>query len=127
VVGGFSDWISASAGGVHSLGVRANGSLWSWGSNSNGRLGDDTITTQSSPVSVVGGFSDWISASAGNAHSLGVRANGTVWAWGSNANGRLGDDTITSRSSPVSVVGGFSDWISASAGRYHSLGIRNSE
>jgi alpha-tubulin suppressor-like RCC1 family protein len=123
VVGGFSDWISASAG-YHSLGVRANGSLWAWGNNASGRLGDGTATNRSSPVSVVGGFSDWISASAGGGHSLGVRANGSLWAWGNNGQGRLGDDTVTSRSSPVSVVGGFTDWISASAGNSHSLGVR---
>jgi alpha-tubulin suppressor-like RCC1 family protein len=125
VVGGFSDWVSASAGGSHSLGVRANGSLWAWGNNGQGRLGDDTITSRSSPVSVVGGFSDWISASAaGGSHSLGVRANGSLWAWGVNSGGQLGDNTITSRTSPVSVVGGFSDWISASAGGGHNLGVR---
>jgi alpha-tubulin suppressor-like RCC1 family protein len=124
VVGGFTDWISASAGGYHSLGVRANGSLWAWGNNGNGQLGDDTITSRRSPVSVVGGFTDWISASAGGFHSLGVRANGTLWAWGNNSNGRLGDDTVTDQSSPVSVVGGFNDWVSASAGRRHSLGVR---
>jgi alpha-tubulin suppressor-like RCC1 family protein len=124
VVGGFTDWISASAGSSHNLGVRANGSLWAWGSNSSGQLGDDTATTRSSPVSVVGGFTDWISASAGYVHNLGVRANGTLWAWGNNALAQLGDDTITSRSSPVSVVGGFTDWIQASGGRFHSLGVR---
>jgi alpha-tubulin suppressor-like RCC1 family protein len=124
VVGGFTDWIQASAGGEHSLGVRANGSLWAWGNNASSRLGDDTITSRRSPVSVVGGFTDWVAASAGFSHSLGVRANGSLWAWGSNANGRLGDDTVTDRSSPVSVVGGFTDWISASAGFSHSLGVR---
>ena len=124
VVGGFTDWIQASAGSVHSLGIRANGTLWGWGSNLNGRLGNNTITSRSSPVSVVGGFTDWVQASAGAAHSIGVRANGTLWAWGSNLNGRLGDGTTTSRSSPVSVVGGFTDWIQASAGDSHSLGVR---
>jgi alpha-tubulin suppressor-like RCC1 family protein len=124
VVGGFTDWISASAGGNHSLGVRANGSVWAWGSNANGRLGDDTITSRSSPVSVVGGFGDWISASAGGGHSVAVRANGSLWAWGRNGNGYLGDGTTITRSSPVSVVGGFTDWISASAGYRHSLGVR---
>ena len=124
VVGGFADWISASAGNIHNLGVRANGSLWAWGSNTNGRLGDDSTTNRSSPVSVVGGFTDWNQVSAGYFHSLGVRANGTLWAWGRNTNGRLGDDSITDRSSPVSVVGGFTDWISASAGGSHSLGVR---
>jgi alpha-tubulin suppressor-like RCC1 family protein len=59
--------------------------LWAWGINSYGRLGDDSLVDRSSPVSVVGGFSDWISASAGGGnHSLAVRANGTVWAWGFN-------------------------------------------
>ncbi len=124
VVGGFTDWISAGGGGEFSLGVRANGTLWAWGANSLGRLGDNTTISRSSPVSVVGGFTDWISASAGGYHSIGVRANGTLWAWGFNSSGQLGDNTVISRSSPVSVVGGFTDWISASAGRYHSLGVR---
>jgi alpha-tubulin suppressor-like RCC1 family protein len=124
VVGGFTDWISASAGGVHSLGVRANGTLWAWGFNSSGRLGDNTTISRSSPVSVVGDFTDWIQASAGGDHSLGLRANGTLWAWGGNVLGRLGDNTTVSRSSPVSVVGGFTDWVQTSAGGFHSLGLR---
>ncbi len=126
VVGGFTDWISASAGGSHSIGVRANGTLWSWGSNVQGRLGDNTTVSRSSPVSVVGGFTDWISASAGSQHSLGLRANGTLWAWGSNGVGQLGANIAlaTSTSSPVSVAGGFTDWISASAGTFFSLGVR---
>jgi hypothetical protein len=103
VVGGFTDWISASAGRFHSVAVRANGTVWAWGYNGFGRLGDDSLVDRSSPVSVVGGFTDWISASAGGSHSVAVRANGTVWAWGFNGNGRLGDGTTISRSSPVSV------------------------
>jgi alpha-tubulin suppressor-like RCC1 family protein len=124
VVGGFTDWIQVSAGGLHSLGLRANGTAWAWGYNTDGQLGDNTATSKSSPVSVVGGFTDWVQVSAGYNHSLGVRANGTAWAWGFNAQGRLGDGTETSRLSPVSVVGGFSDWIQVSAGGYQSLGLR---
>jgi alpha-tubulin suppressor-like RCC1 family protein len=124
VVGGFTDWAQASAGQQHSIGLRSNGSLWAWGFNGNGQLGDNTITNRSSPVLVVGGFTDWTQASAGGSHSLGIRANGTLWAWGANANGRLGDSTVTARSSPVSVVGGFTDWTQASAGDSHSLGVR---
>jgi alpha-tubulin suppressor-like RCC1 family protein len=125
VVGGFNDWVQVSAGGYHSLGVRANGTAWAWGFNGSGRLGDNTATTKTSPVSVVGGFSDWVQVSAGNAHSLAIRANGSAWAWGSNTNGRLGDDTATTRSSPVLVVGGFTDWVQVSAGELHSLGLRS--
>jgi alpha-tubulin suppressor-like RCC1 family protein len=124
VVGGFTDWVQASGGGAHNLAVRANGTLWAWGSNGQFRLGDSTSTNRSSPVSVVGGFIDWVQASAGNSHSLGLRANGTIWAWGAGADGRLGDNTDVTKSSPVSVVGGFTDWIQASAGVGHSLGLR---
>jgi alpha-tubulin suppressor-like RCC1 family protein len=127
VIGGFTDWCQISVGGIngtHSLAVRTNGTIWAWGCNCAGRLGDGTILDRSSPVSVVGGFTDWCQASAGSSHSLGLRSNGVLYAWGVNSNGRLGDGTITSRSSPVSVVGGFTDWCQASAGAAHNLALR---
>ena len=125
VIGGFTDWVQVSAGDAHSTGVRANGTAWAWGSNLTGRLGDGTAVSRSSPVSVVGGFTDWVQISAGTGHTLGLRGNGTAWGWGVNTNGRLGDNAATlSRSSPVSVVGGFTDWVQVSAGDAHSTGVR---
>jgi alpha-tubulin suppressor-like RCC1 family protein len=124
VVGGFTDWSQVSAGGTHSLGVRQNGTAWAWGCNVCGRLGDNCTVNRSSPVSVVGGFTDWCQVSAGEEHSLGVRQNGTAWAWGCNVCGRLGDNCTVNRSSPVSVVGGFTDWCQVSAGTCHNLGLR---
>jgi alpha-tubulin suppressor-like RCC1 family protein len=124
VVGGFTDWIQVSAGSTHSLGVRANGTAWAWGGGANGKLGDNSTVAQSSPVSVVGGFSDWTQVSAGTDHSLGVRGDGTAWAWGSGSQGVLGDNTTTQKSSPVSVVGGFTNWTQVSAGNSHSIGVR---
>ena len=124
VVGGFTDWCGVAGGFAHSLGVRTNGTAWAWGNGGNGRLGDGTTTNTSSPVSVVGGFTDWCQVSTGSSHSLGVRTNGTAWAWGLNSFGRLGLGDITDRSSPVSVIGGFTDWCQVSAGVAHSLGIR---
>ena len=124
VVGGFTDWAQLSAGSSHSVGVRSNGTAWSWGVGSQGRLGDNTIVNKSSPVSVVGGFTDWTQVSAGGDHSLGLRENGTAWAWGANFNGDLGNNSTIARSSPVSIVGGFTDWIQLDAGGNHSLGLR---
>jgi alpha-tubulin suppressor-like RCC1 family protein len=125
VVGGFTDWCQVSAGATHGLGMRCNGTLWAWGSNSHGQLGDNTPSTRSSPVSVVGGFTDWCQASAGYCHNLAVRTNGTLWSWGYNGlDGRLGDNTLFTRSSPVSVVGGFTDWCQVSAGGSHNLAVR---
>jgi alpha-tubulin suppressor-like RCC1 family protein len=124
VVGGFTDWCQVSAGYFHGLGVRQNGTLWAWGNNVCGRLGDGTTVAKSSPVSVVGGFTNWCQASAGRDHSLGVRTNGTAWAWGCNACGVLGDGTTVAKSSPVSIVGGFTDWCQVSAERLYNTGIR---
>jgi len=124
VVGGFTDWVQISAGGNHTAALRANGTAWGWGFGTSGQLGDNTTTTRSSPVSVVGGFTDWVQISTGSTHTAALRANGTAWGWGTNSSGQLGDNTNTNRSSPVSVVGGFTDWVQISSGNFQTLAVR---
>ena len=126
VVGGFTDWCQVAAGYKHSVGVRTNGTAWAWGDGGNGQLGDNTTGSASSPVSVVGGFTDWCQVSAGYFHALAVRTTGTAWAWGENLCGKLGDNTTVNKSSPVSVVGGFTNWCQVSGGYRHSAGVRQS-
>jgi len=124
VVGGFTDWCRASAGSYHSVGLRSNGTAWAWGCNNCGAVGDDTTINKSSPVSVVGGFTDWIQIGAGRCVSAGLRSNGTIWAWGSNGSGQLGDNTVIAKSSPVSVIGGFTDWCQISVGYEGVIALR---
>jgi alpha-tubulin suppressor-like RCC1 family protein len=127
VIGGFTDWCQVSGGPEGSLGVRTNGTAWGWGSGGSGQLGNNNTNTFSSPVSVVGGFTDWCQISIAESqgtHSLAVRQNGTAWAWGNGGDGRLGDNTTVSKSSPVSVVGGFTDWCQVSGGNRFSVGVR---
>jgi alpha-tubulin suppressor-like RCC1 family protein len=124
VVGGFTDWCQVSVGDRTASAVRTNGTSWSWGIGTCGRLGDNTTVNKSSPVSVVGGFTDWCQVSVGHFHSLALRSNGTAWAWGCNQCGQIGDNTLVNKSSPVSVVGGFTDWCQIGAGCIHSLAIR---
>ncbi|MCL2680796.1 MAG: hypothetical protein FWF11_04985, partial [Coriobacteriia bacterium] len=78
-----------SAGWNHSLVIKSDGTLWSWGFNGSGKtgLGIPTYSTQLVPAQV-GTATDWTAVSAGQFHSLAVRSDGTLWAWGSNANGR---------------------------------------
>jgi hypothetical protein len=125
----FEDWIDFDRGATESrsnncLAIRSNGTMWAVGINSSGELGDGTRIHRSSPVSVIGGFTDWISAAHGSSHSLGVRSNGTLWGWGSGANGQLCEITGF-RSSPSQITtGGFTDWASVSAGSECSFAIR---
>jgi alpha-tubulin suppressor-like RCC1 family protein len=123
VVGGHSfTRMAGSIGGWHSLALKANGECWTWGWNSNGQLGDGTITDRSSPVLVVGGHS-FIKVAAGYLHSLGLKADGSVWAWGDNTSGGLGNNSRTDRSSPVLVVGSHS-FIDIKASNLFSLGLK---
>ena len=123
VVGGITNWSSVSAGLYHSLGVTDAGVAYAWGLNNYGQLGDGTTATKSSPVTVVGDITNWSLVSAGRYHNLGVTDAGVAYAWGYNVYGVLGDDTTVNKSSPVTVVGGITNWSSVSAGRYHSLGV----
>ena len=124
IVGGFTDWIQIDGGRYHAIGVRSNGTAWSWGRNNYGQLGTNNTTNISSPVSVVGGFTDWVQVSGGNLFSVLRRNDGTIWACGRNNDGQLGNNTVVDRSSPVSVVGGFTDWVQISAGGRHTVALR---
>jgi alpha-tubulin suppressor-like RCC1 family protein len=124
VVGGFTDWCQVSAAYRHTAAVRQNGTLWTWGLNLNGRLGNNSLTSFSSPVSVIGGFTDWCQVSTNRAHTAAVRQNGTLWTWGDGSQGRLGDGTTVDKSSPVSVIGGFTDWCQVSAANRHTAAVR---
>jgi alpha-tubulin suppressor-like RCC1 family protein len=108
-------------GDGHSLAVDAStGMIWAWGANTAGQLGDGTTTSKSSPVSIIRGGS-YSKVICGIAYSMSIDAtNGMVWSWGSNsAYGQLGDNSLTNRSSPVSIVRNGS--YSAIAAGYHSL------
>ena len=110
------------AGSLTTFGLKADGSLWAWGYNAHGEIGNNTTTSYSSPVSVVGNHS-FIQISAAYVESAyGLKVDGSVWAWGSNSNGQLGNLTTTSYSSPISVVGNHS-FIQISAGSDGATGF----
>ena len=78
-----------AAGGDHTLALRPDGSLWAWGNNSSGQLGNGSTMFRNSAVLVGDGYK---AMAAGKAHSLGLKTDGTLWAWGQNsAYGQLGD------------------------------------
>jgi alpha-tubulin suppressor-like RCC1 family protein len=123
VVGGITSWCQVSGSNRHTVAVTTSGGAWAWGFNGSGQLGDDTATNRSSPVSVVGGITSWCDISAGFDHTVAITSMGDAWAWGSNGQGQLGDNTVTSRSSPVSVVGGITSWCQIHAGCRHTVAV----
>src|SRR5947208_1201552 len=82
--GGLTDVVQVSAGAYHTLARRADGTVWAWGWNGVGQLGDGTTASRSMPVRVQG-LTNVVSVSAGVYHSLAVTADGSVWSWGWNA------------------------------------------
>lgn len=86
------------------------GSLWTWGYNGNGALGDGTIIHRSSPVQV-GTLTTWTKVSAGGYETMAVKNDGTIWIWGANSVGQLGQNVqpLTQRSSPVQI-GSLTNW-----------------
>ena len=105
-IGTDTDWVALAAGRYHTLALKGDGSLWAWGDNSYGQLGDATTTMRTHPVQI-GADTDWVAVAAGSSGadvSLALKADGTVWGWGRNVSGGVGDGTTIERHSPVKIL-----------------------
>jgi alpha-tubulin suppressor-like RCC1 family protein len=121
-VGTASDWVQVAAGYYHSLGLRADGTLWAWGDNTAGQLGSTTNNGTDIPTAPAQVAGTYTQVAAGQYHSLGLRADGSLWAWGDNTFGQLGSSIISDTNpTPMQVVGTYTQ---VAAGHNHSLGLR---
>jgi hypothetical protein len=118
-VSGLSGVAAVSAGGIHSLALRGDGTVRAWGNNVDGELGNGTTTSSDVPVAV-SALSGVTAISGGGRHSLALLGDGTVRAWGYNGSGQLGNGTLVSSNVPVTVTG-LSGVSEISAGEGHSL------
>ncbi|MGK4567408.1 RCC1 domain-containing protein [Flavobacterium sp. 3HN19-14] len=82
-------WKEFSTGMYHTLAIKEDGTLWAWGFNQFGQLGDGTENNSVVPVQV-GTSNDWKMVNAGGAFSMAIKNNGTLWGWGYNYSGQLG-------------------------------------
>jgi len=122
-IAGGNNWKQLSAGSYHTACIKTDGTLWIWGYNVNGQLGDNSTANKSSPAQTVSGGNNWQQISASDTHTTGIKTDGTLWLWGANQFGQLGDNTIIKKSSPVQTIAGGTNWKQVSAG-YSSAAIK---
>jgi alpha-tubulin suppressor-like RCC1 family protein len=115
-------WETVQAGYSHSLGIKKDGSLWSWGKGAVGQLGNNTIVASATP-SRIGTANNWQSVSTGIFHSLALKKDGSIWTWGYNNTGQIGDATFINRFTPTRV-GSDNDWQAIEAGDYFCLALK---
>jgi alpha-tubulin suppressor-like RCC1 family protein len=114
---GGNNWKQVSAGHRHAAAIKTDGTLWIWGTNSYGALGDNTTSTRNTPVTTFAGGTNWKQVacgatrlSASGPHTAAIKTDGTLWTWGRNSYGQLGDNTTTDRFTPVTTFAGGTNW-----------------
>ena len=107
-IGSATDWASLAGGDDSMHALKTNGTLWGWGANGNGNIGDGTAANRSSPVQI-GTDTNWASIAGGYSCKAAIKTNGTLWTWGANLWGQLGHNDTIYKSSPTQV-GTATDW-----------------
>jgi alpha-tubulin suppressor-like RCC1 family protein len=128
-INGLSNIVSISGGSQHTVALKSDGTVWSWGRNNFSQVGDGTTAfRQLTPVQVTS-LTGAIAVSAGGDHSMALKSNGTVWCWGSDRVGQLGDPTDQSLSNQQHADPRMVIWITGitaiSAGGQHSFALQN--
>ncbi|CAN7629170.1 Ig-like domain-containing protein [Pseudoduganella sp. LjRoot289] len=121
---GTAVWASVAAGGGHSAAIRSDATLWTWGDNASGQLGLNTVINANAPQQVVlaGTANNWTAVSTGLGHTVAIRTDGTLWAWGANGNGQVGNDSLLNQLAPVQI-GTATGWTAIAAGELHTVGM----
>jgi len=123
-VGTATGWLRVTGGYDHTCAVRTTGTLYCWGSNADGQLGVGTTDNKphSTPVRV-GTATGWSAVAAGYSYNCAVRTTGTLYCWGSNFAGQLGNGTTTARPAPTRV-GTATGWKAVAAGISDTCAVR---
>ena len=127
-----TNWKQVSHGDYAAAAIKIDGSLWTWGRNDNanttspGMLGRTTIVTELLPGQTIAGGNTWLQVSCGAQIFAAVKIDGTLWTWGTNNFGQLGDNSTTNRYSPVQTAIGGTDWKQVGCGSNEMAAIKNS-
>ncbi|MFL6335175.1 MAG: S8 family serine peptidase [Pyrinomonadaceae bacterium] len=117
---------AVAAGGIHTLAVKTDGTVWAWGNNQYGQVGvpDQFNAIRTRPVQLPG-LSGFVAVAAGFTHSVALKSDGTVWAWGANGEGQVGTGNFTQPVVPTPVqVTGLSNVKAIAAGANYTLAVK---
>lgn len=120
---GLTGVTSISTGLMHSIALKADGTVWAWGTNGLGQLGDGTYSSRTAPVQVIGLTGATAISANGWVHSAAIKSDGTVWTWGSNFAGQLGNGSTTGSNIPV-AVSGLSNIKAIATGAYNTVALK---
>ncbi|MBC5863398.1 RCC1 domain-containing protein [Flavobacterium turcicum] len=121
-IGTDTDWQQVSPGSNFSIALKTNGSLWGWGSEEDGKLGNDPILnykTFKSPISL-SSDTNWKSVATGINHAIALKRDGSIWTWGDNVAGQIGNGSLTDQLK-ITQLGTDTNWVNIAAGAYFNL------
>lgn len=119
-VGALTNWSTPGYGFYVVGSTKTDGTLWMWGKNDYGMIGDNTTVSYRSSPTQVGALTNWLQVCSGYRQTYGLKTDGTLWSWGYNLFGELGQNNTISRSSPTQVGSG-TTWLSVMAGNYFGM------
>jgi alpha-tubulin suppressor-like RCC1 family protein len=123
---GGTNWKQVSAASGFVAAIKTDGTLWTWGNGSSGRLGNSLETNRSTPVTTRAGGTNWKQVSGGYRHTAAIKTDGTLWTWGNAINGRLGNAVTTgNRLTPITTFAGGTDWKQVSSGVFHTVALKD--
>jgi alpha-tubulin suppressor-like RCC1 family protein len=121
-----NDWRNVAGGYGHVLALKGDGSLWAWGDNRSGAVGQPPTSNSAAPITRptrVGTETDWVRIASGLGHNLALKKEGTLWAWGQNNAGQVGDGTISNKFAPTQITTDH-DWKTIAAGAFNSFALK---
>ena len=121
---GGTNWKQVAGGGTHTAAIKTDGTLWTWGRNNVGQLGDNTSTQGITPVTTFAGGTNWKQVAGGEFHTAAIKTDGTLWTWGNGVSGGLGDNTATIKCTPVTTFSGGTNWKQVTGGKFHTAAIK---
>jgi alpha-tubulin suppressor-like RCC1 family protein len=116
--------LAIAAGDYHTVALKSDGTVWAWGYNRYGQLGNGTTDTKDVPTQVWSGLNGITAVTAGENYTIALKSNGTVWAWGYNRYGQLGNGTQKTSSVPIPVPG-LSGFSGIAAGESHAVALKS--